>query len=110
MALTPMKMLEDFGIGEREGQKDGVARGHVGDGDAAGHLGFVAIFGDGDVGGEGGTAEGSEVKTGDAMFDCAELFGDFGGSFHFYLMALAVIEREAVRGEALLTGDGQAGG
>jgi hypothetical protein len=55
-------------------------------------LRLSAIFGDGDVAGEGGTAEGAKVEAHDAVFLRAELFGYFGGGFHFNVMALAIVE------------------
>ena len=52
----------------------------------------------------------SKVEADDAVFLRAELFGYFGGGFHFNVMALAVIERQAITREAFLAGDGEAGG
>jgi len=44
------------------------------------------------------------------VFLRAELFGDLRGCVHFDVMALAVVERQAIASEAFLAGDGETSG
>ena len=90
-----MRGTGDLGVGESEGEKDGVAGGHVGDGDLVG--GFsVAVFGDGQVASEGGASELAQIDAHGTVFLRAELLGNFGGGLNFDAVALAVVEGKAV--------------
>ncbi len=84
----------------------GVACGDVGDGD-----GVIdrPVFWDGDVGGEGRAAEGSQVDIDDLVFD-AKSFCHPLSRLQFNDMALSVSEGQRIAREALRLGDGEGGG
>lgn len=102
--------LGDLGVSGGEGEKDEVAGGDVGDGDAVGHVSGGAILGNIDVGGERGAADGTEVDGDDAVVDRAENARDLLGGDEFVAVALAVIEGEGVTCESGLARDGECGG
>src|SRR5579883_1726565 len=69
-----------------------------------------AAFGDVDVGGEGGAAEGVEGDFGDDVALDADGAGDAAGGVELDAVALAVLEGERVAGVAVAAGEGEAGG
>ena len=96
--------------GEREGQEDGVAGRHVGDGDAVAHLGERAALRDLDVAGERRAAELAQVDVDDDVVLHAQRGRDAGRGLEFDLVALAVAEGHGVDVEALGLGDRECGG
>lgn len=100
----------DFGHGGGEREEDKVAGGDVGDGDVRGHLGGGAVFGDGDVVGEGGATEDAEIERERGVLERAEALGDIFGGGEFVAMALAVVDSEGAAGKAIAAGDGEGGG
>ena len=79
-------------------------------GDAGGHFLGGAVARHGQVGGEGGAAEGAEVDGEDAVLDGAEGGGDAAGGVQLGGVPLAVGDGEGVTAEAVVAGGGQGGG
>lgn len=101
--------LEHLRPGQREGKKDGVARGHVRDGDAGGNAGDVSVFGDGDIGSERGMAEQPQIDVHRFVFYRAEVRRNAGGGFELNPMPLPVIERKSVAVKAFAPRNREAG-
>src|SRR5207237_2014851 len=80
----------DLGPRQRKGQKDRVARGHIGDRDPGRELGGGPVFGDRDFVREGGPAEPPQVEFDDLVPGHVEGAGDTTGGRNLDLVALAV--------------------
>jgi uncharacterized integral membrane protein (TIGR00697 family) len=95
---------------QRVGEKDRVARRHVGDGDAAANLVGRAVFRQRDVGGERRAAEDAKVDDEDLVARGAERSRDARRRVDLGSVPLAVVERQRVRLESALARDGQCRG
>ena len=102
--------IEHFGPREREGKKNRVARGDVGNRNLARHFVRGTPLGDFHVTGKRGTAEHAQVELRRAMSGYADRFRHSPGGLEFDAMPLAVIERERVELEALAPGEREASG
>ena len=97
----------DFGIRQRERQQDGIARGHVGYGNA----GRDTASGHGNVGiRQCRAAETAKIDFHHAVRRRPQHLGHARGRHQLRAMTLAVIHRQAMAGVALLAGQGQHGG
>ena len=93
-----------LGKGQGQAEEHGVPRGHVGHGDAVGHLAGVAVLGHFDVGRQGAAAEAVQF---DGRLDVAADAhgpGDPPGRLQFEAVPLAVVDRQGVERKALRAG------
>ena len=101
---------QDLGPGECEGQEDGVAGRHIGDGDALlAQCLRVAALGHGDIGGEGGAAEAAQVDIQDDMLGHSQRLRHPLGGLQFNGVPLAIAKGQGIGRETLGLGDGKHG-
>ena len=96
-----------LGQRDRVGHEDRVARGDVGDGNAAADLGLVAPLGHGDVRGQRRAADGAQIEIDDVVRRGAQRGGDARGGRELDGVALAVAEAERVTAASRCAGHGQ---
>ena len=92
---------------ERDRQEHRVARGHVGDRDAAGPLGLRPVFGHRDRGRERRAADGAQVELDDPVRGRAQRVGDARRGLELDGVALPVAEAQGVTAPPGGPGHGQ---